>query len=68
MQLGDKIRIIRKARGLSQEGLGYSLSRVSKNGVSRQAFSDWETGKSEPCLDNIRDLADVLNVTFDALL
>ena len=68
MQLGDKIRIIRKARGLSQEGLGYSLSRVSKNGVSRQAVSDWETGKSEPCLDNIRDLADVLNVTFNALL
>ena len=68
MQLADKIRIIRKARGLSQEGLGYSLSRVSKNGVSRQAVSDWENGKSEPCLENIRDLAEVLGVSFDALL
>jgi len=68
MLLSDKIRIIRKARGLSQEGLGFSLSRVSKDGVSRQAVSDWETGKSEPCLDNIRDLAEVLGVSFDALL
>ena len=68
MQLADKIRIIRKARGLSQEGLGYSLSRVSKDGVSRQAVSDWENGKSEPCLENIRDLAEVLGVSFDALL
>lgn len=68
MQLSDKIRIIRKARGLSQEGLGFSLSRVSENGVSRQAVSDWENGKSEPKLENIRDLAKVLGVSFDALL
>ena len=68
MELSDKIRIIRKARGFSQEGLGDSLSRVSKDGISRQSISDWENGKSEPKLDNIRDLASVLNVSFDALL
>ena len=68
MELSDKIRIIRKARGLSQEALGDSLSRVSKDGISRQSVSDWENGKSEPKLDNIRDLAQVLNVSFDALL
>ena len=68
MQLSEKIKIIRKARGFSQEGLGYSLSRVSKDGISRQSISDWENGKSEPKLDNIRDLASVLNVSFDALL
>lgn len=68
MELSDKIRIIRKARGFSQEALGDSLSRVSKDGISRQSVSDWENGKSEPKLDNIRDLAQVLNVSFDALL
>ena len=68
MKLSDKIRIIRKARGLSQEALGDSLSRVSENGISRQSVSDWENGKAEPKLDNIRDLAEVLNVSFDALL
>ena len=68
MKLSDKIRIIRKARGLSQEALGDSLSRVSENGISRRSVSDWENGKAEPKLDNIRDLAEVLNVSFDALL
>lgn len=68
MKLCDKIRIIRKARGFSQEGLGDSLSRVSKDGISRQSISNWENGKSEPKLDNIRDLASVLNVSFDTLL
>lgn len=68
MELSDKIRILRKARGFSQEGLGENLSRVSSFGISRQSVSDWENGKTEPKLDNIRDLAKVLNVSFDALL
>ena len=68
MKLSDKIRILRKARGLSQEQLGFSLSRVNKDGISRQTVSDWENGKFEPKLENIRDLAEVLNVTYDALL
>ena len=68
MKLFDKIRILRKARGLSQEQLGYSLSRVNKDGISRQTISDWENGKFEPKLDKIRDLAEVFNVSFDALL
>ena len=68
MKLFEKIRILRKARGLSQEQLGYSLSRVNKDGVSRQTISDWENGNFEPKLDNIRDLAEVFDVSFDALL
>lgn len=68
MELSDKIRIIRKARGFSQEKLGESLSGLNNSGISRQSVSDWESGKSEPKLDNIRDLAKVLNVSFDALL
>lgn len=68
MKLSDKIRILRKARGLSQEGLGDSLSKVNSDGISRQSVSDWENGKCEPKLDNIRDIAKVLNVSFDSLL
>ena len=68
MKLSDKIRILRKARGFSQEGLGFNLSRVNKDGISRQTVSDWENGKCEPKLENIRDLSQVLNVSFDALL
>ena len=47
MELSTKIRMIRKARGLSQEELGDSLTKMSQ-GISRQSVSDWETGKSEP--------------------
>lgn len=68
MKLSDKIRIIRKARGFSQEGLGQNLSKVNKYGISRQTVSDWENGNCEPKLDNVRELAKVLNVSFDALL
>ena len=68
MYLSDKIRIIRKARGFSQEKLGECLNNENQNGISRQSISDWESGKSEPKLDNIRELAKVLNVSFDALL
>lgn len=67
MKLSDKIRILRKARGLSQEQFGYSIAETTA-GVSRQTVSDWENGKFEPKLDNIRDIAKVLNVSFDVLL
>ena len=67
MKLSEKIRILRKARGLSQEEFGYSLSDTT-DGVSRQTVSDWENGKFEPKLDNIRDIAKVLGVSFDVLL
>lgn len=68
MKLADKIRILRKARNMSQEELGFSLSKVNKDGISRQTVSDWENGKFEPKLNNVRDLAEVLNVSYDALL
>lgn len=67
MKLSEKIYILRKARGFSQEQLGLSLS-TKTNGVSRQSVSDWESGKSEPKLDNIRALAELLNVSYDILL
>lgn len=67
MKLSEKIRILRKARGLSQEEFGYSLSETT-DGVSRQTVSDWENGKFEPKLDNIRDIARVLGVSFNVLL
>ena len=65
MELYEKIRMIRKARGFSQEELG---NRLSEKGISRQSISDWENGYTEPRLDNIRDLAKVLNVSYDSLL
>ena len=47
MKLSEKIRILRKARGMSQEEFGYSLSEATE-GVTRQTVSDWENGKFDP--------------------
>ncbi len=62
MKLSEKIYITRKARRYTQEELGYKIN------VSRQTVSDWENGKYEPTLDNIRNLSEVLEVSFDVLL
>lgn len=67
MTLGEKIYILRRARGLSQEQLGFSLS-TKENGVSRQTVSDWENNKAIPKLENLRALSILLNVSYDALL
>ena len=62
MKLSEKIKIVRKARGYSQEELG------KKVGVTRQTVFDWEKGNYEPNLDSIRFLAQELEVSFDTLL
>lgn len=62
MKLSEKIKIVRKARGYSQEELG------DKVGVSRQTVSDWEKGKYDPTLESVRFLAQELEVSFDTLL
>lgn len=41
MHLSEKILLLRKQQGLSQEALAEQL------GVSRQAVSRWETGVSQ---------------------
>ena len=47
MLLGEKLKKLRKARGLSQEQLADRLN------VSRQAISKWELGESTPDTDNL---------------
>ncbi|RKV72224.1 MAG: XRE family transcriptional regulator, partial [Streptococcus sp.] len=52
MNLSDRIQYLRKARGISQEGLADQL------GVSRQAVSKWESEQSMPDLDKIISMSD----------
>ena len=62
MKLSDRIQYLRKARGISQEGLADQL------GVSRQAVSKWESEQSMPDLDKIISMSDYFAVTTDYLL
>ena len=62
MLLGEKLKKLRKARGLSQEQLADQLN------VSRQAISKWELGESTPDTDNLIALSDYYGVSLDYLL
>ena len=62
MKLGDKILMLRKKEGMSQEQLAEKLD------VSRQAVSRWELGSALPDANNIRQLSRVFAVSADYLL
>ena len=62
MILAELIYQARKRAGLSQEELADRL------GVTRQAVSKWETGKSVPDSENIRRMTAVLAVSADYFL
>lgn len=61
-QIGDKIRAIRLARGLTQNEFAVLIR------VTPQAVSNWERGVTPPDIDNIIRISDALGVTADYLL
>ena len=62
MNLGEKIKELRKSKGITQEQLADMLV------VSSQAVSKWETGVANPDLALIPDLAKMFEVSTDELL
>lgn len=62
MTLGEKIKKARTDAGLSQEQLSEKL------GVSRSAVAKWESNKGLPDVDNLKNIAKLLNVSIDHLL
>lgn len=62
MNIADRIQILRKSRGLSQEEL------ADRIGVSRQAVSKWESEQSSPDIEKIVLLSEFFDVTTDYLL
>lgn len=60
--LGDNIRKYRKLNHMSQDELAEKLD------VTRQSISLWETGQTQPSLDNIVALAKLFDVSADDLL
>ena len=60
--LSEKIKELRKKKGLSQEELANSLN------VSRQAITKWESGEGTPDIDNLRNIALFFHVSVDYLI
>lgn len=58
---GDKIRLFRQKKGLSQQALGELL------GVSAVAVHKWEKGHSQPDIPMLRKLSVLFGVSIDEL-
>ncbi len=62
MNTAEKIILLRKKKGISQEELANKLN------TSRQAVSKWENNQSTPDLEKLVALSKYFNVTTDYLL
>ena len=62
MDFGDNVKLLRKKHDLSQENLAAILK------INRNCLSRIETGKSEPSLSVIRDIAEFFNVDVASLM
>lgn len=60
--LNDRLRQLRKQRGLTQEQLAQRVN------VSRQTVSHWENGRASPDYGMLHQLAEALDTTAAALL
>ena len=62
MKLGEKIKQLRKSKGISQEELA-SMLKINRNYLSRI-----ETGKSEPTSSILKNIAEIFSVDLNSLL
>ena len=62
MKLGEKIKLLRKDKKISQEQLSNML-KINRNYLSRI-----ETGKSEPTSSVLKNIAIIFNIDLNSLL
>ena len=62
MKLNEKIILLRKRAGMSQEDLANKLD------ISRQAVYKWESDSATPDLNNIKKMSQIFNISYDQLL
>lgn len=62
MTFGEKLKAARKEAGLSQEQFAEKMS------VSRSAVAKWESDKGMPDVNNLKVMAQLLDVSVDYLL
>lgn len=61
-ELGQRISIERKKRGITLEKLAYEMS------ISKGNLSDIESGKRNPTFTTLKAIAEGLDITLSALL
>ncbi len=68
MNIGERIRQLRKRNGINQSTLAMILRKEYGLGTDRVAVSKWETGYQVPGTDAVRSLAMYFGVTADYLM
>ena len=58
----QQLKLLRQAKGLTQEAV------AQKVGVTRQAISSYESGRTQPDLDMLRRFAEVYDVALEDIL
>lgn len=61
-EISKNIQNIRFQKGMSQEELAEKLS------VSPQTVSEYESGESEPSIDTLLQIAEILNTDINSLV
>lgn len=62
MELKDKLQLLRKQNGYSQEQL------ADKLGIARQTLSKWENGQAVPELSNLISLSNLYGISIDRMV
>ena len=62
MEFNEKLKELRKGKGLTQEELAQAIF------VSRTAVSKWESGRGYPNIDSLKELAAFFSITVDELI
>lgn len=62
LTFNERLRTLRKEKGLTQKEIANEI------GIKQNTYSDWETGRTEPNIEYIIKLANMLKVPTDFLL
>jgi transcriptional regulator with XRE-family HTH domain len=60
-QFGNRLRVLRKQKGLSQ------VEFAEKLGLDRSYITEIELGRRNPCLKNLKIIADGLQISLSKL-
>lgn len=62
LMLPQRLRALRKAKGLTQQQIAEKLA------IGAKAYGHYESGRSQPNMETLIAMADLLEVTTDYLL
>lgn len=60
--VSNSIKKLREERGMTQDELAEKLN------VTRQAVSNWETGKTQPDIETLTQLAEIFDVSVERII